>query len=64
MPINGVSAALDGFPKREDPHALRREMEEKYLQLCQEVFLELQHAETWPWPDSPNPEDLVESSDT
>ena len=30
MPINGVPAALDGFPKREDPHALRREMEEKY----------------------------------
>ena len=35
-----------------------------YLQLCQEIFLEMQNAGTWPWPDSPNPEDLVESPDT
>ena len=34
-----------------------------YLQLCQEVFLEMQKDGAWPWPDSPNPEDLVESSD-
>lgn len=37
---------------------------EEYLLLCQEVFLEMQRNGTWPWPESPNPEDLVESTDT
>ena len=37
---------------------------EDYLLLCQEIFLTMQRDGNWPWPDSQNPEDLVESEDT
>ena len=36
---------------------------EDYLRLCQEVFRKMQSEDTWPWPDSQNPDDLVESND-
>ena len=34
-----------------------------YLQLCQELYLEMLRRGNWPWPDSPNSEDLLESED-
>lgn len=51
--------AFDPFQKHMPDEAL-----EEYLRLCQEIFLEMQRTGSWPWPDSPNPEDLVESTDT
>ena len=36
---------------------------EDYLRLCQEVFRKMQSEGSWPWPDSQNPDDLVESND-
>jgi len=35
-----------------------------HLELCQRIFERMQREGSWPWkdePDSPNPEDLVES---
>jgi len=37
---------------------------EAYLQLCQEIYLEMQNSDTWPWADSPNSGDLLESDDS
>jgi hypothetical protein len=34
-----------------------------YLRLCQEIYLAMKQADTWPWPDSQIPEDLIESND-
>lgn len=37
---------------------------EDYLLLCQEIFLTMQKDGSWPWQDSQNSEDLVESDDS
>lgn len=37
---------------------------EKHLELCQAVYEHLKKTGQWPWPDSQNSEDLVESKDT
>ncbi|QXT41029.1 hypothetical protein [Gymnodinialimonas ceratoperidinii] len=37
---------------------------ERHLELCQRIFERLLADGTWPWADSQNPEDLVESKDT
>lgn len=34
---------------------------EAYLQLCQEVFLNMQRTGAWPWPDSQISDNLLES---
>jgi hypothetical protein len=49
-----------------DPFEARMsdEVLEEYLLICQEIFLERQREGSWPWPDSPNAEDLLESEDT
>lgn len=36
---------------------------EAYLRVCQEIYLGMQREGRWPWPDSQNPDDLVESKD-
>jgi hypothetical protein len=36
---------------------------ERFLAFCKEVFERMEREGTWPWADSPNPEDLVESED-
>ena len=35
-----------------------------YLLLCQEIYLEMERDGRWPWPDSHNSEDLLESKET
>ena len=52
--------------KPSDPFDTRMSDEEfdAYLQLCKEVFLEMQRAGTWPWLESQNSENLIESNDT
>lgn len=52
-------SSFDPFEKHTPDEAL-----EEYLRLCQEVFLDMQRNDTWPWPESQNPADLVESTDT
>lgn len=50
-----------------DPFAPRMSDEafKEYLRICEEIYLEMREAGTWPWPsDSPNPEDLLESENT
>lgn len=37
---------------------------QRHLELCQRIFERLLAEGTWPWPESQNPEDLVESKDT
>ena len=34
-----------------------------YLRLCQEIYLTMKEAGTWPWPDLQNSENLLESED-
>lgn len=36
---------------------------EKHLELCQSVYEHLKKAGQWPWRDSQNSEDLLESED-
>ena len=36
---------------------------EAYLRVCQEIYLDMQREGRWLWPDSQNPDDLVESKD-
>lgn len=35
----------------------------RYLALCQRIYERMEREGSWPWSDSPNPEDLVESED-
>ena len=37
---------------------------EAYLELCQRLYERMLRDGTWPWRDSQNSEDLVESEDT
>tara|TARA_R110000787_G_scaffold283118_1_gene395512 strand:- start:7277 stop:7441 length:165 start_codon:yes stop_codon:yes gene_type:complete len=39
-------------------------MLDEYLRLCHETYLTMKDQGTWPWPDSQNPEDLLESDNT
>ena len=50
---------FDPFEER-----MSEEQFDAYLQLCKEVFLDMQAAGSWPWSDSQFSEDLVESDDT
>lgn len=34
---------------------------ERYLRLCQRLYERMEADGTWPWSDSPDPQDLVES---
>lgn len=34
---------------------------ERYLALCQRIYERMERDGSWPWADSPKPEDLVES---
>ncbi|WP_165375247.1 hypothetical protein [Roseovarius nitratireducens] len=36
---------------------------QEHLELCKSIYDELRKAGKWPWPDSPNLENLVESDD-
>ena len=36
---------------------------QRHLDICQMVFERLIAEGKWPWPDSPNPDDVVESKD-
>jgi len=36
----------------------------RHINLCKRMYLRLLEDGDWPWPDSQNPEDLVESEDT
>ena len=36
---------------------------EAYLRVCQEIYLDMQREGRWLWPDSQNPDDLLESKD-
>ena len=36
---------------------------QRYLELCLDVYRDLVDRGEWPWPDSQNSEDLVESED-
>lgn len=36
---------------------------EAYLRLCQDIYQTMEREGRWPWPDSQNPEDLLESKD-
>jgi hypothetical protein len=35
----------------------------QFLELCKQVFERMEREGSWPWADSPNSEDLVESED-
>ena len=34
-----------------------------HLELCQRIYERMKREDSWPWADSPNSEDLVESED-
>ena len=36
---------------------------EEYLELCKRIFERMEREGSWPWADSQNSEDLVESKD-
>lgn len=36
---------------------------ERYLALCKRVYERMQAEGRWPWPDSPNLPDVIDSSD-
>lgn len=36
----------------------------EHLELCKRIYLRMLADGTWPWDDSPNSEDLVESDDS
>lgn len=36
---------------------------ERYLALCQRIFERMERDGSWPWADSPNSEDLIDSGD-
>lgn len=36
---------------------------ERYLALCQRIYERMRRENSWPWADSPNSGDLVESGD-
>lgn len=36
---------------------------QRYLGLCKRIYLRMLAEGSWPWADSPNSEDLVESGD-
>jgi len=36
---------------------------ERHLELCKHICLQMQKDGKWPWPDSLNSEDLIESED-
>ncbi len=36
---------------------------QRHLEICQRVFERLVAEGKWPWPDSPNSDDVVESKD-
>lgn len=50
---------------RPDPFQPRMSEEafDEYLRICQELYLEMEREGCWPWPDSQNPEDLLESEE-
>lgn len=35
---------------------------QRHLELCQRMYLRMQADGSWPWRDSPKPEDLIESA--
>jgi hypothetical protein len=37
---------------------------QQHLELCKRVYLRLKAEGKWPWPDSPNSGDVVESEDS
>lgn len=53
----------DEWMKSPNPLAkmMPEEALEAYLRVCQEIYLDMQRDGRWPWPDSQNPDDLVES---
>lgn len=36
---------------------------EQYLEICKSIYERMERDGSWPWPDSRNSEDLVESED-
>jgi hypothetical protein len=36
---------------------------ERYLALCKRIYERMEREGSWPWADSPNSEDLVDSED-
>jgi hypothetical protein len=46
---------LSGSEQGDDAHL------EEYLAICKSVFEQMQRDGTWPWEDSPNSQDMVDS---
>lgn len=36
---------------------------ERHLEICKHIYLQMRDAGTWPWPDSQDSEDVIESED-
>lgn len=36
---------------------------DQFIELCKRIYARMEREGSWPWADSPNPEDLVESVD-
>ena len=34
---------------------------ERYLELCRRIYVRMRRENSWPWPDSQDSEDMVES---
>lgn len=34
---------------------------QRHLEICQQIYLRMKAEGTWPWADSPNSEDVLES---
>jgi hypothetical protein len=51
---------FDPFQENRIPEPLL----EEYLRLCQEIYSKMKTEGKWPWPDSQNSEDLLESKET
>ncbi len=57
LPARPLSTGLYHVQMTEDEHIQR------HLEICQRVYERLVAEGRWPWPDSQNSEDLVESKD-
>lgn len=45
------------------PNQNNKDYLERYLALCQRIYERMEREGSWPWSDSPNSENLVESED-
>ena len=59
-PIGAATHAYDSAMPHDDHHELPPALE-RYLALCKRIYERMERENSWPWLDSTEPEDLLES---